>query len=154
MPASDAVSRDKLAKLTCTPKPAIILDVRCSALRDEGTRPAHGALLTDDDMMPSDATALLCRLSGLPVMEACAAGHGRSQWRAASVQVGEGLALRHTGFQRIGHAPRKRIFKGEGSQAVQRPGQAQPVGMPKASGAASTCPGSAPCTRRTSVVCR
>lgn len=84
MPAPDAISCDKLAKLIGTPKAPIILDVRRAALREDDPRAIPTArLLTDEQMMPSRAPALLPSLAGQAVVVACAAGHGRSQGLAA-----------------------------------------------------------------------
>lgn len=84
MPAPDAISCDKLAKLIGTPKAPIIFDVRRAALREDDPRAILTArLLTDEEMMPSGAPALLPSLVGQAVVVACAAGHGRSQGLAA-----------------------------------------------------------------------
>jgi rhodanese-related sulfurtransferase len=84
MPAPDAISCDKLAKLIGTPKAPVILDVRRAALRDEDPRAIPAARLVGDDaLMPSGAAALLPALAGQAVVVACAAGHGRSQGLAA-----------------------------------------------------------------------
>lgn len=84
MPAPDAISCDKLAKLIGTPKAPVILDVRRAALREEDPRAIPTArLLTDEEMLPAGAAALLPTLAGHPVVVACAAGHGRSQGLAA-----------------------------------------------------------------------
>ena len=47
MPAPDAISCDKLAKLIGTPKAPVILDVRRAALRDEDPRAIPAARQTD-----------------------------------------------------------------------------------------------------------
>jgi rhodanese-related sulfurtransferase len=84
MPAPDAIFCDKLAKLIGTPKAPIILDVRRAALREDDPRAIPTArLLTDEQMMPSGAPALLPSLAWQAVVVACAAGHGRSQGLAA-----------------------------------------------------------------------
>lgn len=84
MPAPDAISCDKLAKLIGTPKAPIILDVRRAALREADPRAIPTArLLTDEEMKPSGAPALLPSLAGQTVVVTCAAGHGRSQGLAA-----------------------------------------------------------------------
>jgi len=84
MPAPDAISCDKLAKLIGTSKAPVILDVRRAALRDEDPRAIPAARLVGDDaLMPSGAAALLPALAGQAVVVACAAGHGRSQGLAA-----------------------------------------------------------------------
>ena len=88
MPAPDAISCEKLAKLIGTPKAPIVLDVRRAAMREEDPRAIPTArLLSDEDMMPSAVSGLRPSLGGQPVVVACAAGHGRSQGLAALLRA-------------------------------------------------------------------
>lgn len=84
MPAPDAISCDKLAKLIGTPKAPVILDVRRATLREDDPRAIPTArLLTEEEMIPFGAPALLPSLAGQSVVVTCAVGHGRSQGLAA-----------------------------------------------------------------------
>jgi rhodanese-related sulfurtransferase len=83
MPAPDAISYDKLAKLIGTPRCPTILDNRRDEVRAEDPRLLPGArALTDADMLPEALDQLIASLSA-PVVVACAEGHGRSQGLAA-----------------------------------------------------------------------
>jgi len=88
MPAPDAMSCDKLAKLIATPKAPVVLDVRRAALRDQDPRRlATASCLAEEAMTPAGLSALvpalLPQLSGRTVVVVCAEGHGRSQGVAA-----------------------------------------------------------------------
>lgn len=105
MPAPDAISCDKLAKLIGTPRAPVILDVRRAALRQADPRLIAGARALEETAIAPDALAglaagLRAENAGQPVVVACAAGHGRSQGVAAW--------LRHEGipaeFLEGGHA--------------------------------------------------
>lgn len=95
MPAPDAISCDKLAKLIGTPKAPIILDVRRAELRKDDPRALPAARLLDEsDLRPPGAAALVPGLGGQPVVVVCAAGHGRSQGLAAFLRA-EGVAAEY-----------------------------------------------------------
>jgi rhodanese-related sulfurtransferase len=83
MPAPDAISCDKLAKLIGTPRCPVILDVRRDVVRagDPCLLPGARALAEAD--MALDAIDGLCAELTGPVVVTCAAGHGRSQGLAA-----------------------------------------------------------------------
>ncbi|MBD9528527.1 sulfurtransferase/chromate resistance protein [Paracoccus sp. PAR01] len=92
MPAPDAITCDKLAKLIGTPKAPIILDVRREALRSQDPRLITTARpLPEDALTPAALARLAVELPGQPVVVACAEGHGRSQGVAAW--------LRHEGLR-------------------------------------------------------
>lgn len=83
MPAPDAISTDKLAKLIGTPRCPTLLDVRTIAARAADPRLVPAAQPLDEEEITPDA---LSRLSvGLdgPVVVICAEGHRRSQGVAA-----------------------------------------------------------------------
>jgi rhodanese-related sulfurtransferase len=83
MPAPDAISCEKLAKLIGTPRCPTILDNRDDGVRAEDPHLLPGAhALTEADMRPDALDRLIATLSG-PVVVACAEGHGRSQGLAA-----------------------------------------------------------------------
>jgi rhodanese-related sulfurtransferase len=87
MPAPDAISTDKLAKLIGTPRCPIILDVRRDAVRAEDPCVLPGArTLTDADIKPDALDRLVGTLTG-PVVVTCAEGHGRSQGLAALLRT-------------------------------------------------------------------
>lgn len=83
MPAPDAITAEKLAKLIGTPRCPTLLDARRDHLRAQAprllplSRPVPEAELT-----PEAIGRLVAGLSG-PVVVACAEGHGRSQGLAA-----------------------------------------------------------------------
>ena len=94
MPAPDAISCDKLAKLIGTPKAPVILDIRREALRAEDPRLiACARALPDAALTPAAMTALATGLAG-PVVVTCAQGHGRSQGLAAWLRH-EGIAAEY-----------------------------------------------------------
>lgn len=93
MPAPDAISCDKLAKLIGTPRAPVILDVRRAALRQDDPRALPGARLLTEADLPG-AHALLPELRGKSVVVACAAGHARSQGLAAVLRA-EGIAAEY-----------------------------------------------------------
>lgn len=83
MPAPDAITADKLAKLIGTPRCPVILDNRREGVRAENPRLLPGAkALTDAEMAPEALDRLITTLNG-PVVTVCAEGHGRSQGLAA-----------------------------------------------------------------------
>jgi rhodanese-related sulfurtransferase len=87
MPAPDAISSDKLAKLIGTPRCPTILDVRRDAVRAEDPCLLPGArALTDADLKPDTLDRLVGTLAG-PVVVTCAEGHGRSQGLAAVLRA-------------------------------------------------------------------
>jgi rhodanese-related sulfurtransferase len=87
MPAPDAISCDKLAKLIGTPRCPTILDVRRDAVRAEDPFLLPGArALTNADIKPDTVDRLVGKLSG-PVVVTCAEGHGRSQGLAALLRA-------------------------------------------------------------------
>lgn len=83
MPAPDAITADKLAKLIGTPRCPVILDNRREGVRAENPRLLPGAkALTDAEMAPEALDRFITTLNG-PVVTVCAEGHGRSQGLAA-----------------------------------------------------------------------
>lgn len=83
MPAPDAISPDKLAKLLGTPRCPTILDNRRDGLRAEDPLLLPGVrAIAEADLAPERLETLIASLSG-PVVVACAEGHGRSQGLAA-----------------------------------------------------------------------
>lgn len=83
MPAPDAISPDKLAKLLGTPRCPTILDNRREGLRAEDPLLLPGVrAIAEADLAPERLETLIASLSG-PVVVACAEGHGRSQGLAA-----------------------------------------------------------------------
>lgn len=83
MPAPDAITADKLAKLIGTPRCPVILDNRREGVRAENPRLIPGAkALTDHQMTPEALDRIITTLNG-PVVTVCAEGHGRSQGLAA-----------------------------------------------------------------------
>lgn len=84
MPAPDAISCDKLAKLIGTPRAPVVLDVRRDAARAQQPRAIPTArLLSEDEIAPARLPDLTGQLAGRTVVVTCAAGHGRSQGLAA-----------------------------------------------------------------------
>ncbi|MDP3193675.1 sulfurtransferase/chromate resistance protein [Tabrizicola sp.] len=95
MPAPDAISCDKLAKLIGTPRAPVILDVRRAAVRRDDPRAIPGARLLDETALnPADALALVPGLRNQAVVVICAAGHARSQGLAAVLRT-EGIAAEY-----------------------------------------------------------
>lgn len=83
MPAPDAITPDKLAKLIGTPRCPTILDNRRDGLRNDDPLLLPGArAIAEADLAPDRLEPLIASLSG-PVVVACAEGHGRSQGLAA-----------------------------------------------------------------------
>lgn len=83
MPAPDAITADKLAKLIGTPRCPVILDNRREGVRAENPRLLPGAkALTDAEMAPEALDRFITTLNG-PVVTVCAEGHGRNQGLAA-----------------------------------------------------------------------
>lgn len=83
MPAPDAITPDKLAKLLGTPRCPTILDNRRDGLRNDDPLLLPGArAIAEADLAPERLEPLIASLSG-PVVVACAEGHGRSQGLAA-----------------------------------------------------------------------
>ena len=83
MPAPDAITPDKLAKLLGTPRCPAILDNRRDGLRAEVPQTLPGARpVAEADLAPARLEPLIASLQG-PVVVACAEGHGRSQGLAA-----------------------------------------------------------------------
>lgn len=95
MPAPDAISCDKLAKLVGTPKAPLILDARRDAARTKDRRALPAALdLPEDATTPARLHALPADLAGRSVVVVCAEGHGRSQGVAAWLRS-EGVAAEY-----------------------------------------------------------
>lgn len=95
MPAPDAITCDKLAKLLGTPKAPVILDVRRAALREKDSRALPAArLLEERELSPDGALALAPDLKNQPVVVVCLAGHGRSQGLAAMLRA-DGVAAEY-----------------------------------------------------------
>lgn len=87
MPAPDAISCDKLAKLIGTPRCPVILDVRRDAVRAEDPVLLPGArALTEAEIASAAVDRLIDTISG-PVVVTCAEGHGRSQGLAALLRA-------------------------------------------------------------------
>ena len=83
MPAPDAITPDKLAKLLGTPRCPTFLDNRRDGLRNDDPLLLPGArAISEADLAPERLEPLIASLSG-PVVVACAEGHGRSQGLAA-----------------------------------------------------------------------
>lgn len=95
MPAPDAISCDKLARLIGTPRAPVILDVRRAALRTDDPRALPAArFLTEADLRQPGVWGLLPDLRGQSVVVVCVAGHGRSQGLAALLRA-EGIAAEY-----------------------------------------------------------
>ncbi len=83
MPAPDAITCDKLAKLIGTPRCPTLLDVRLKDARASDARLVPGARpLAEEGLAPEPLCALAASLSGA-VIVICAEGHRRSQGVAA-----------------------------------------------------------------------
>jgi len=94
MPAPDAITPDKLAKLIGTPRCPIILDNRRDALRAEDPLALPGArAIPEADLASERLAPLIATLQG-PVVVACAEGHGRSQGLAALLRS-QGIAAEY-----------------------------------------------------------
>ena len=93
MPAPDAITCDRLAKLIGTPRCPTLLDVRAETARATAPRLVPGARPLDGALTPDGIAALVPTLVG-PVVTICAKGHGRSQGVAALLRS-HGLAAEY-----------------------------------------------------------
>lgn len=94
MPAPDAISCDKLAKIIGTPNCPILLDVRRDAVRAGDPRLLPGAVVVPEaELSPDGLRVLAAGLKG-PVVVVCAEGHRLSQGVAAWLRH-EGLAAEY-----------------------------------------------------------
>jgi rhodanese-related sulfurtransferase len=83
MPAPDAITCEKLAKLIGTPRCPTLLDVRLGEARASDARLVPGARpLAEEDLAPERLRGLAASFAG-PVVVICAEGHRRSQGVAA-----------------------------------------------------------------------
>ncbi|MGL4310400.1 MAG: chromate resistance protein ChrB domain-containing protein [Paracoccaceae bacterium] len=94
MPAPDAITVDKLAKLIGTPKAPVILDVRRNALRQTDPRLIVTARALPEAAMTADGIAEVATAFTGPVVISCAEGHGRSQGVAALLRQ-QGIAAEY-----------------------------------------------------------
>ena len=83
MPAPDAITCDRLAKLIGIPRCPTLLDVRAPAARSADGRLVPGARMLDDGVLTAEGLAALAATLTGPVVTICAAGHRRSQGAAA-----------------------------------------------------------------------
>jgi rhodanese-related sulfurtransferase len=83
MPAPDAISFDKLAKLIGTPNCPVLLDVRRDAAREADPRVLPGAIAIAETALSADQLAALASHVSRPVVTICAEGHRLSQGVAA-----------------------------------------------------------------------
>lgn len=88
MPAPDAITCERLAKLIGTPRAPLVLDLRRDALRRADPRLIPAAWpLPDDSLTPAALSRLAQEIAqerpGQGVVAVCAQGHGRSQGAAA-----------------------------------------------------------------------
>jgi rhodanese-related sulfurtransferase len=79
MPAPNAISPDKLARIVGTPRSPLLLDVRSEEDYATNPRLLPGAIRADDRALHT----LAAQLSGQPSVVICQAGHRRSQGAAA-----------------------------------------------------------------------
>jgi len=79
MPAPNAISIDKLARIVGTPRGPLLIDVRSEEDFAADPRLLPGAIQGDDQALSS----LVPRLAGQPSIAVCQAGHRRSQGAAA-----------------------------------------------------------------------
>jgi len=87
MPAPDAITSDRLAKLIGTPRSPTLLDVRHDADRSDDRRLIPGARpLGPDPLTPEGLAAVAGSLAG-PAVVICDAGHRRSQGAAAVLRT-------------------------------------------------------------------
>ena len=94
MPAPDAITCDKLAKLIGTARCPVVLDLRRADARDAEPRLIPSARwLAEDEITPA-ALSELARSLDRPVVVLCAEGHGRSQGVAAWLRH-EGVAAEY-----------------------------------------------------------
>lgn len=87
MPAPNAISSDKLARIIGTPRAPLLLDVRSEDDFAADPRLLTGATRADDQSL----TALAPQLGGQPSIAVCQGGHRRSQGTAAWLRA-EGCA--------------------------------------------------------------
>jgi rhodanese-related sulfurtransferase len=83
MPAPDAITCDKLAKLIGTPRCPTLLDVRTEEARAADARLVPGARVIGEEEVAPEALGGLARSLSGPVVVICAEGHRRSQGTAA-----------------------------------------------------------------------
>jgi rhodanese-related sulfurtransferase len=83
MPAPDAITCDKLAKLIGTPRCPTLLDVRLEEARAAAARLVPGARPLAEEEVGPEALGELARSLSCPVVVICAVGHRRSQGAAA-----------------------------------------------------------------------
>lgn len=79
MPAPNAISFDKLARIIGTPRAPLLIDVRSEEDFAADPRLLPGATRIDDQAL----AALAPQLAGQPSIAVCQAGHRRSQGAAA-----------------------------------------------------------------------
>ena len=92
MPAPDAITCDKLAKLIGTPRCPVLLDVRADRVRAGDPRLVPGARpLGEAEADPASLAALAATLPG-PAVVICAEAHRRSQGVAAWLRAEGGAA--------------------------------------------------------------
>ena len=92
MPAPDAITCDKLAKLIGTPRCPVILDVRAADAKDTEPRLVPSARWLDENGIAPESLMALARGLERPVVVLCAEGHGRSQGVAAWLRHEGGAA--------------------------------------------------------------
>ncbi len=94
MPAPDAISPDRLAKLIGTPKAPLVLDLRREAKRAQDPHLIPTARTWPDEAVtPAWLAAHATGLQG-PVVVSCAEGHGRSQGVASWLRA-QGVAAEY-----------------------------------------------------------
>ena len=87
MPAPNAISSEKLARIIGTPRAPLLLDVRSEEDFATDPRLLPGSIRTDD----RDLATLAVQLGGQTSIAVCQAGHRRSQGTAAILRA-EGCA--------------------------------------------------------------
>jgi len=128
MPAPDAISCDKLARLIGTPRAPVILDVRRAALRTDDPRAIPAArLLNEADLRQPGVSGLLPDLRGQSVVVVCVAGHGRSQGLAALLRA-EGIAAEYLEGGARGLGGGRSADRRHGQAGRPRCGGTQPLG--------------------------
>lgn len=100
MPAPDAITPDRLAKRTGTPRCPTLLDVRSDADRSDDRGLIPGARPLGPDILTPDSLAAITGSLAGPAVVICGTGHRRSQG-AAAVQRACGVAAEYLGG---GHA--------------------------------------------------
>lgn len=83
MPAPNAISSEKLARIIGTPRAPLLLDVRSEEDFTADPRLLPGSIRTDD----RDLAALAVQLGGQTSIAVCQAGHRRSQGTAAILRA-------------------------------------------------------------------